>query len=1844
MLAVPGYTSTQELHRGRKCVVVRARRDRDDLPVILKTPAADFPKPSDVAAIRREYDILASLAVPGVARAAALEVVRDRPVLVLEDHGGVSLKGLLAGKPLDLAAFFGYATALAGTVAELHRRGVLHKDLNPKNILVHAETRAVTLLDFGISSRSTSEEQPLQHPHLLEGTIAYMSPEQTGRMNRDIDHRSDLYSLGVTLYEMLTGRLPFDSPDPLEVIHAQIAIDPVAPVKRVPGVPAALSAVVMKLLAKSPEDRYQSASGLKADLERAEEAWRNGANGGVTAGPTAGAAATAAAATTFPLGQDDVPDRFTVPQRLYGRDNEVTALLESFSRVSAGGVELALVSGYSGIGKTSLIRELYKSLPRHRGQVIAGKFDQLARDVPYDALAQAFRALVRQVLTGDEASVRDWAARLQAALGPNGKLVLDILPELELIVGPQPPVPPLDPAEAQNRFNLTFHHFVGVFARPEHPLVLFIDDMQWADAATLSLLPLLLTGDSARGLLVIGAYRDNEVGPSHPLRELVEGLKETSLAITHVSLTALRGEHLRQFIGDALRTGPEKAAPVSDLVLGKTGGNPFFLTQFLRTLHQDGYVTFDRAAHEWRVDLEAIHQANLTDNVVEFVGDRIQRLEPEAQRALRLAACLGNRFDLKTLATIGERPAAEIAAAVWEAATMGLVVPTDRSYGFAPDLAAGVDPSRVVFRFLHDRVQQAAYAQIPEAERPAVHLGVGRTILAEAGVEEPALLFEVVNHLNVGRGLIREAAERTRLAELNLAAGRKARASGAYSSAGTYFAAGMSLLVDEAWRDQHAMAFALHLERYEADYLCGRFEEAEAGFRRMLERSDSPLERADVTVRLNALFETMSRYGDCIRAGLEALRALGVNLPEEGPALQLALAEEFRWIEARVGERPIESLIDLPALEEPSVHRAMTLLMSVWAPAYISGQNVLSHLVSARMVRLSLEHGNCGESAFGYLHHAVAIGYSYGQNERAFEFGTLALAINARLADLRLRAAVHHRFAALVNLWSRPFATSVAHAKEAVRMGLESGQLQVAAYAEFQQTWYGTQLDRNLDAFLEKHEHTVEMLAKLKSPAFLAAQRLIMQWAHALRGETRAKTSLTTDTFDEGAFVRTVGRVGIFRGLYAALRLELLDTFEETEEARRFATEREVDAEFFASSLWPALFAFRHALAIAAWLPAGVAKEAADATQVAANAKLDALELRLRRWAASAPENFAHFHELVAAEIARVRNRPGEAMERYEAAIESAERQPSPRHRALANELYGRFWLQRGQPKIAAVFLREARFGYAQWGATAKVADLDRRHAELLAKHAAPAAAGGEASVLTTTATAGVALDALALARAAQAISREIELEPVLERLMRSVLESSGAERGSLYLEGEGGPRVFVDGTPDEVQVRAADGTPLEETELVPGLVHLVMRTGDAVVLDDASEDEHIRNDPYVFRHRPRSMLCAPVMNQGKVVGVLYLENRLAAGAFGPERLQVTEILSSQAAIAIENARLFAEVSRLRDRLQAENVYLQAEIKTSHGFTDIVGDTPALRKVLAQAEQVAPTATTVLITGETGTGKELVARAIHRMSPRAERPLIAVNCGAISPGLVESELFGHEKGAFTGALTKKIGRFELADGGTIFLDEIGDLPLDLQTKLLRVLQEGEIDRVGGTKPIRVDVRVVAATHRDLARAVEARTFREDLFYRLNVFPIRLPALRERPEDIPLLVRHFVLLYGTKMGKRVSRIPRDTMNALTSYRWPGNVRELANVIERSVIVSRGDSLDLADWTVAPAPGTPTDSDSAIGELEDVERQHIMKALIQMGWRVSGPQGAAKVLGLRPTTLEARMKKLGISRPQ
>jgi hypothetical protein len=748
--------------------------------------ATEHPAPATLDRLAGEHGLKDEL--DGAWALRPLELVRDcdRIMLLLEDTDSEPLHWLL-GAPMKVHSFLSLAVAITVALTQVHRRGLVHKDIKPANILVNRATGEVKLTGFGIASRLPREWQAPAPLESIAGTLAYMAPEQTGRMNRSIDARSDLYALGVTFYQMLTGSLPFTAADPMEWVHCHIARKPVPPSERLATVPVAVSNLVLKLLAKTAEERYQTAAGLARDLRRCLAAWEAQHRIDV-----------------FPLGQKDTPDRLLIAEKLYGRARELDALLAAFDRVaSSGAPELVLLSGYPGIGKSAVAHELHKALVPLGGLFVSGKFDQYKRDIPYSTLVQAFRSLVRPLLGKSEDELARWREALLEALGPNARLMVDLVPELDLVIGKPPSVPELPPQDAQRRFQLVVRRFIGVFARSDHPLTLFLDDLQWLDAATLNLLDDLLTQADVRHLLLIGAYRDNEVDAAHPLMRKLEAIKNEGGKVAEIALAPLAHEHVGQLIADALRCPLRRAARLTQLVHEKTAGNPFFVVQFLHALAEEHLLAFDYDISRWTWELERIRAKGYTDNVVDLMVGKLTRLPAETQRALQLLACLGTVAEIKILSIVLGTSGEQVQTALWEAVRQELVERLDG-----------------VYRFTHDRVQEAAYSLIPAASREADHLRIGRLLAARTPPEQlEDAIFEIVNQLNRGAPLIAAREEREQLAELNLVAGKRAKASTAYASALAYLIAGTTLVAEDCWERRYDLIFALELGRADTSSL-----------------------------------------------------------------------------------------------------------------------------------------------------------------------------------------------------------------------------------------------------------------------------------------------------------------------------------------------------------------------------------------------------------------------------------------------------------------------------------------------------------------------------------------------------------------------------------------------------------------------------------------------------------------------------------------------------------------------------------------------------------------------------------------------------------------------------------------------------------------------------------------------------------------------------------------------------------------------------------------------------------------------------------------------------------------
>jgi predicted ATPase/signal transduction histidine kinase/tRNA A-37 threonylcarbamoyl transferase component Bud32 len=1474
MLHIRGYTLRGAIKATGTNLLFRAVRDADGLPLILKTPMTASPGARESERYQREFSILQRLRdVGGVTRPHAYERVHERPVLLLEAMEGTPLSEL-TGAPLEPARVLKLAISLTSTLAELHRRGIIHKDIKPSNIIL-MPTGEACLLDFGTATLHLVEHVEAAPASLLEGTLAYMSPEQTGRMNRSVDYRTDFYSLGVTLYELLTGSRPFHGRDALEWFHAHLALVPPPPLERVPGLPPALSALVMKLLAKVVEERYQSADGLKADLERCQEGLLRGR------------------LEDFPLGVHDFPSRFQLPQRLYGRAPHAAALLQGFERVARGGrPELVLVRGYSGIGKSAVVHELHKPVVRQRGFFLSGKFDQLQQDIPYATLAQAIRGLTQQLLSGTDAELAKWRERLLEAWQGEGQLLVDVVPQLELIAGKQQAVLELPASEAQHRFHRVFRKFLGVFASAEHPLVLFLDDLQWADGASLRLLKHLLIHPETPPVLLIGAYRDNEVSPSHPLALSLEELRKAGAQLTDLQLEPLRMEELQELVADTLPGADEALVqPLSALVQEKTGGNPFFILQFMRTLHQDGLLARTPQG-TWRWDAQGVRAKGYSDNVVEFMVGKLRQLPMVTQHLLRLAACVGNTFSAGMLAIIsdqGEPGAVE----------QGL------EPAFQEGLLVRGGPEH--YRFLHDRIQQAAHALIPEEERKAVHLRIGRLLLASLSPELlHEKLFDVVSQLNAGAELLHEPEERRRAARLNAEAGGRARNATAFRSAASYFAAAFQHLSEDPWALDAGLAFEVRLAQASCESISGNAFEARRLVEELLPRARTRPDLAAVYRLKSDLHILANEILEAATCLLECLALMGMPMPLHPSWEEVEQATAEVW--SLLGDRPIASLLELPLVNEPDMEALMSVLGALFVPAYlISPQLLILHLT--RMVSLSLSRGHTPSSVHGYSWFGVLVGSTFKKYQEGQAFAQLARELVERhdLTALRGKALLTLE---MTSYWTQPLPLSVELTREAFQHALRASDIQSACFAYGHLVYNRLVLGHPLE---EVHQESVACLDFVSKAGYLGvrdALRFTQHYIQQLRGLSPAFGSLNGEGFDEAAFEAGLSSNQLttqcWYWLIRAQSRFLSGAYPEALEAveKSFALSGAVSGQLQSLELH-----FFRALVLAACY-GGMTPE----RQRLALESIRSHQQQLAEWAGHCPSTFRAPERLVSAELARLMGQEGEALRAYEQSLQSAREHGFVQNAALACELAARFWRERDVSTLAEAYARRAREAYVRWGAHGKVKHLDTEW---------PLLASTESSEGAGTDTSSTQLDALTLVKAQQAISGEIVLERLATTLLRVAIENAGAQRGALLLPRE-----------DTLQVVALSGTTPEDSSANPDGPHLpgslisyVKRTREHVLIGDASQPHPFAADPWLARGRARSVLCLPLLSQEEFRGVLYLENDVAADAFTPARLSLLGHLASQAAISVENARLYADVQRAETALRRANDELEKRVE-----------------------------------------------------------------------------------------------------------------------------------------------------------------------------------------------------------------------------------------------------------------------------------------------------------------------------
>jgi predicted ATPase/signal transduction histidine kinase/CheY-like chemotaxis protein len=1509
-----GYTIIEQLHLGDKTIVYRGIRKLDGYPVAIKTLRNSFPNFNELIQFRKQYTIAQIFDLPTIIKTLALENYHNSYALVMEDCGGISLQELFQHLPekksdavtalgtnsQTLKTFLHIAIQVAEALHDLSSHQVIHKDIKPANILFNPQTKQVKLIDFSISSLLPRETQNIQHATAIEGTLAYMSPEQTGRMNRGIDYRSDFYSFGATCYQLLTGILPFISDDPMELVHCHLAQQPTPIHQLQPAVPLVLTEIVSKLMAKNAENRYQSARGIKYDLEVCLTQLQE--TGIIQA---------------FDLGTKDITDRFLVSEKLYGRESEITKLLNALERVSGGATEIMLITGFSGTGKTAIVQELHKPITKQQGYFIKGKYEQFQRNIPFYAFVQAFRDLIKQLLAGTDAELQTWKLQMLKAVGENGQILIEVLPELELIIGEQPPAPALSGNAAQHRFNIVIQEFIQIFSTAKYPLVLFLDDLQWADIESLQLLQMLM--QNVKYLLVLGTYRNNEVSLVHPLQLIINEIKEIGATVNTITLQPFKSHDLNQLITDTLGCTLAQAQPLTNLVYQKTQGNPFFATQVLKALYQEGKITFNLHSQQWQWDITHIS----SEDVVDFMALQLQKLPIATQKILQLASCIGTRFDLKTLAIILEWSLEDATKALWPGLQEGLLIlAVEDSQNFTQSVTDSMPRliANPIYFFLHDRIQQAAYSLISHEQKQVAHLKIGQLLQKEfpGGIIEEKL-FDIVGNLNKGEGLITQLSDREELAELNLVAGHKAQYSTAYTTANIYFQTGIELLETDCWQKQYSLALNLYIAATEAAYLSGDNKIMKQMGGVVLQKARTILDKVKI-YEFQIRFQTANgKMLEAITIGRIALQELGFELsaiPNEK-----TINQALQTLAGQIQGRSIEELVKLPLMSNRQARSAMKLCETLGAPIFI-GMPSLMPILSCMMVSISLQFGNTPASLIGYANYGLVLASFLGNVDAGYSFGQLALKLLDRFDTREFKSTALFIFGGWIQHRQAAIRAVIPTLKNAYIAGIETGVFPIAGYSINLYTEAKLLSGIELDAWLDEASTHSTALGKLKQYSAQTHLDIKRQVGYNFINKSSWPSDLIGDIYDETVMLpKQLENNDLSGSAYAYIyKLMLAYSFGNYPVALAYLTEAQQYLIAVSGMLLVPVFHFYAALTYLALM---VTKSPAE--QAAILVQVETHQTNVEQWAQTAPMSYRHKWYLIEAEKQRILGNRAMAIEHYDLAITGAHINHFCNEEALANELAAKFYLDWGKNKIARVYMTEAYYCYTRWGAQAKVQDLANRYPQLLSLIISLENPPKTSQLTTSDHN---RLDLTTLFKASQAISEEIELDKLLAVLLKTLITNAGADKCILLLEQAEKLQIIarvVAGEQPQMLVPIA----LEQSQDVAiSVVSAVRSSSQPLVLDNATKHPQFSTDAYIQQHQLPSILCCPIVNQGRLIGVIYLENRLTMGAFTSNRLDLLKLLTAQAAISIENARLYTELKAsleiLEQRVEERTIELKA--------------------------------------------------------------------------------------------------------------------------------------------------------------------------------------------------------------------------------------------------------------------------------------------------------------------------------
>ncbi|MBF0101725.1 MAG: response regulator [Desulfobacterales bacterium] len=1494
---IANYDIIEKLFESSNSIIYRAIRIHDNFPVILKLLNKEYPTSLELARFRREYEITHSLNSEGVIGCYELLKYNNTFLIVIEDFGAESLDRILVKSKIELIDFLTIALQVSKTIGEIHHKNIIHKDINPSNIVWNRNTNQVKIIDFGISTELSLEKTKSSNPNMLEGTLLYISPEQTGRMNRSIDYRTDFYSLGVTFYEIFTGSLPYKNNDELDIIYSHIAKIPPSPYELNPNTFSTISDIIMKLISKAAADRYKCAFGIMNDIQTCLDQYTQ--QGTIH---------------DFTIGEKDIPHVFHISEKLYGRTQHIETIIDIFNRTIQGSKEMLFISGYSGVGKSSLINEIQRPIFQKQGYFISGKYDQYKRDIPYSALIEAFQILIKYIISEGNERISNLREELLRELENSGQIIINVIPEVELIIGKQPEIIIVDSDQYRNRFNMVFQNFVRVVCNQKKPIVLFIDDMQWVDVSSLKLIELFITDIHIRNLFIIGSYRDNEVGHSHDLFLAIEAWKKQHISIHEMLIDSLPLEEVNQLIADSLNIHPNSSTPLAELCFKKTNGNPFFVNQLLYSFYENQWIYFDHTINQWRWDIHKMIEVNITDNVIDFMVTKIQKLPIETQEVLKIASCRGAHFDLNTLAIICEQDPLTISNVLFESLRQQIVIPMDNSYKFIYDFSHNLNPA---YRFLHDRIQESAYSLIEPSQRKSIHLKIGRLLYKKfSKSEREEHVFDILNHLNIASELIDDPQEKKEIAELNLIGANKAKRASAYAQAYIYAISGINFIeTNQSWKHNYELMLYLHLEAAESAYLKSDYDASETIIYKARQNITKLMDKVKLEDIYLLIWIARGQYHETIEAGLNLLKLLGANY-KLNPNMADIIAQVLRT-KLFLMSKSDDYFLNLPQLKKPKEFAKLRIALRIGSVVFLSNPELFPILM-LNGIRIMFKYGNDPRS-LGYYPPVATIFTMLGDIDIGYRLACLGdlLVERAAVKTEKTRIKMINNF--FINHYKNHLKNSLPNLLDAYHSRLESGDMESASYAVMAYNINSYCLGKNLEIIQKEQRTGIELVKALKQKWPSDFITLIHHTTLSLIDATAVSNSFLKENYDEIQMIDMFKKEKNLMCLatFNILNLNLHYIFSQYKNALVNSDQAKNYIQSIGSIYVLPIFYFYDSLTrLARYSGAPLDTRRKLLLTVIQNQK------KVKKWAKHAPMNFLHKWYLVEAEKANILSKDILAMEYYDKAISLSIENEYIQEEALANELFAKFFLLRKKESFAKLYLQNAVHKYELWGANAKVKQLHEIYPHLLmnmdkrftgyADHKS-IHTFQKPITITTDNLDTRQLDFKTILKSCRTISEEILLSQIINRLIHLAIENIGGHNCFLLLENHG--ELFIQAewkseqkkVVSELQMIPITSLDSDNLTILPlSIINYVAKTNENVVLRDPVKEGMFVTDQYIIDKQPKSIICIPILHKSQFIGIVYIENNLITDAFTNDRLEVLKILSAQAAIAIENAKLYS--------------------------------------------------------------------------------------------------------------------------------------------------------------------------------------------------------------------------------------------------------------------------------------------------------------------------------------------------